>query len=108
MTNGGGCERAEFVDNSRTVIEGQVLDTLQRPIANKTIFYHNGIQSSETKTKTDGSFFLSLPGTTDPCVLEAGQEIISFESNNSLRVIYPNRLVIDNSISYAKVKLIIK
>lgn len=111
MTNGGGCDRpAEFVDNSRVVVEGTVLDSLQKPIPNQLIYFSNGIQSSEIKTQPNGNFHFSLPGTNKNPTLQTGEKIISFDTSkdNSCRIIYPNILVIDDSATYLNVKLIIK
>ena len=43
MTSGGGCEQANFIDDSRIVVEGKIIDEANQPMKNVTIHFSNQI-----------------------------------------------------------------
>lgn len=83
MTDGGSCRPAQFIDNSRIVVEGKVIDTLGKPIPNQTFYFDNHINYLESKTKVDGSFIISAPITDQGSKIRFFEKsLVKYQSNN--------------------------
>lgn len=109
MTSGGGCEQAEFLDNSRIVVEGIILDNSQRPIGNIPIEYSNKINGIKILTKTDGKFRISTPQTTAKTQITLpGNEIKSIKASNTSITNMYNYIYIPESINYAYLEITLK
>lgn len=86
MTSGGGCEQANFIDNSRIVVEGKIIDEANQPMKNVTIHFSNQINGVDVYSKNDGKFVVSTP--------------ITSASNT---ITFPNNQIVDVKTSDAKI-----
>lgn len=106
MSDGGRCSQAQFMDNTRIVVEGKLKDSLNAPIQNNTVVFSNGINYLEAQTKSDGSFKFSTPITDVGCnITISNKSIIDLNSNNSEITFIYRQIFIPSKINYANLDI---
>lgn len=109
MTSGGGCEQANFIDDSRIVVEGKIIDESNQPMKNVTIHFSNQINGVDVYSKNDGKFVVSTPITSaSNTVTFPNNEIVEVRTSDSRITHYSSAITIPNDVNYANLEIKIK
>ena len=109
MTNGGGCEQASFIDDSRIVVEGKIIDEIFQPLKNVSLHFSNQINGIDVYSKNDGKFVVSTPITSASNTISfPNNQIVEVRTSDSRIMYYSSAITIPNDVNYVNLEIKIK